>query len=148
MGYIILKLAGSHSLGDPRNLEDAMYLRFIRMYAVHCKAYQLVDCLVHNNTHTVRRHRGSGSECNRRPSWAHQIRLTMVNRVISSSLGRFRFPSSSRSDSIALVSAAPRSPISETGAASSRVLSKISFNSRLYFCTSSAWRIRNTSQGR
>jgi len=55
MGYIILKLAGSHSLGDPRNLEDVMYLLFIRTNVISLLQGLLVGglCLIHNNTHTV-----------------------------------------------------------------------------------------------
>ncbi len=105
--------------------------------------------LIHYNMHTFHgRHRGSESECYRQLSQTHQIRLTIVNRVSSSSLGLFRFSSSSRPDSITPVSLEPRSPISETGAASSRTLSKMSFNSRLYFCRSSTRRGKNTSAGK
>src|SRR6266576_2471636 len=74
-------------------------------------------------------------------SRVHQIRLTIVNRVSSSSLGLFCFPSSSRPDPITLVSLESRSPISGTGAELSRALSKMSLSSRLYFCTSSTGRV-------
>lgn len=78
-------------------------------------------------------------------SQIHQIRLTIVNRVSSSSLGLFCFPFSSRPDPITLVSLESRSPISGTGAASSRALCKMSLSSRLYFCTPSTGvlRVRN-----
>lgn len=49
MGYIILKLAGSHSLGDPRNLEDVFYLLVTRTHVVSLPLGLLVGglCLIH-----------------------------------------------------------------------------------------------------
>ena len=80
------------------------------------------------------------SHCN---SQVHQIRLTIVNRVSSSSLGLFCFPLSSPPDPITLVSLESCSPISGTGAVLSRAWSKMSLSSRLYFCSSSVLRIHN-----
>jgi len=55
MDYIILKLAGSHSLGDPRNLEDVLYLLVTRTYVISLPLGLLFDelHLIHYNTHTV-----------------------------------------------------------------------------------------------
>jgi len=55
MDYIILKQAGSHSLGDPRNLEDVFYLLVTQTYVIGLPLGLLFDELhfIHYNTHTV-----------------------------------------------------------------------------------------------
>ena len=52
MDYIILKPAGSHSLGDPRNLEDVLYLLVTRTNVVSLPLGLLFDELHLITIHT------------------------------------------------------------------------------------------------